>query len=77
MDFTLTIRVENNSRKAALLTIDGITYAGKYTYEYACVKCDFENKCTEKINNLCCSIDKVRISHEDTLSVYWIKQKKQ
>lgn len=74
MDFTLTIRAENNTRQAALLTLDGITYKGKFTYEYACVNCDLESKCTEKINHLCASIDKVRISHEDTRSVYWIKQ---
>lgn len=74
MDFTLTIRVDNNMRKAALLIINGTAYIGKYTYDYACVNCDFENKCTDKINSLCAAIDKVRISHEDTLSVYWIKQ---
>lgn len=74
MDFTLTIRAENNTRKYAILTIDDINYIGRYTYEYACVNCDLKSKCPEKINHLCSAIDKVRISHEDTRSIYWIKQ---
>lgn len=75
MDFKLSLQAQNNMRKDAILIIDGTIYRGNFTYDYPCFKCDLKHNCTDKINKLCEFIDMVRISHEDTRSLYWILNK--